>query len=73
MGLWPNGARSRAARLVPTPERPKPCRSVVSIYRNTDGSWFAAHLHGGRHSGLKHPVTPEQVRFLDEQPTPIGE
>jgi hypothetical protein len=56
---------SRLAKIVPTEGRPKPCKSPVGIYLNADGSWYAFHFHGGGHGGLKHPVTPEQVRFLD--------
>jgi len=63
---WPNGALSRYATLIPTPEFPKVCKWPVGIYINSDGSWFAAHVHGGRHEGLKHPVKPDQVKFDTE-------
>jgi hypothetical protein len=60
---WPNGAIAMPAHLVPTEAFPKPCEYPVSIYKNDDGSWYAAHFHGGRHDGMKHPVTEEQVDF----------
>jgi len=67
---WPNGALARHATLLGTEQGPRICQYPVSIYINADGSWFAAHLHGGRHAGLKHPVRPEEVNFTDEEARP---
>ena len=42
-----------------------PCRSVVFVSFNPDGSLLAYHPHRGSHGGIRHPVTPEEVIFLD--------